>query len=196
VTRLWLTVAFLILLGSKSALAHSSIAGASGFYAGLLHPVVVPAHLIALIGLALWLGQHDQRWIERAIIVFAISLIIGFILGRFGPWGDLMSILLVGALALGLMVAAARTLPWQAVAAMASGIALCVGADSVPEDAATLRALLFAVAGTFIGAHLLLLNVVAIVSSSEPAWSKIAVRITGSWIGAVAILVLALNFRI
>ncbi|MEZ5935158.1 MAG: HupE/UreJ family protein [Alphaproteobacteria bacterium] len=188
-------LAVVALLTPGHALAHGTITGTSDFYDGVFHPLTVPAHLLALLGLGLWLGQHRPRELERAIIGFAVSLIIGSALGMIGSVGEITPILLAAALALGLLVAAERHLAWLGAAVIAAGVGLLVGADSAPDGANALQARIITLAGTFIGAHLLLLNLMAIVSLSERAWSRIAVRITGSWVAAITILVLALNFQ-
>ncbi|NJO38013.1 MAG: hypothetical protein HC871_10880 [Rhizobiales bacterium] len=171
------------------------IAGMTGFLDGVLHPLTVPAQLLALLGLGLWLGRHQPQETDRAIIGFAVSLILGSALGMIGPLRDMTPILLPAALALGLLVAAERHLAWLGAAAVAAGVGLLVGADSTPDETTSLQSRIILLAGTFVGAHLLLLNLMTIVSASERAWSRIAVRIAGSWLAAIAILMLALNFR-
>lgn len=46
------------------AAAHSPIKGVGTFYSGLLHPALVPAHLLALIAVGLLIGQNvpASRW--------------------------------------------------------------------------------------------------------------------------------------
>ena len=171
------------------------IAGMTDFLDGVLHPLTVPAQLLALLGLGLWLGRHQPQEADRAIIGFAVSLILGSGLGVIGPLGDMTPILLPAALALGLLVAAERHLAWLGAAAVAAGIGLLVGAGSAPDETTSLQPRIIPLAGTFIGAYLFLLNVMIIVSASKRAWSRIAVRITGSWLAAITILVLALDFR-
>ena len=102
-----------------------------------------------------------------------------------------MSLLLACALATGLLVAAARPLPRTAAAALAGLVALLLGLDSAPEASGT-RAQVIALAGVAVGAHLLLLNVVALTSYARRPWLKVGVRVLGSWSAASALLVLAL----
>jgi hypothetical protein len=49
-------------------------------------------------------------------------------------------------------------------------------------------------AGTLCAALLLPSYVAAMVTLIGPAWLRIAVRVVGSWLGAAALLVLALSF--
>jgi len=184
-----------ILLLPGAALAHSAVPGIGGFYNGLLHPLVVPAHLLVLIALGLWLGQQELPRIEAALLAFGLLLLAGLAFSRFAaPGGVQMSLLLACALATGLLVAAARPLPRTAAAALAGLIAVLLGLDSAPEGSGT-RAQVIALAGVAIGAHLLLLNVVALTSYARRPWLKVGVRVLGSWSAASALLVLALAIR-
>jgi len=184
-----------ILLVPGAALAHSPIPGIGGFYNGLLHPLLVPAHLLALVALGLWLGQQPLPRIERALLSFSLLLLAGLVVAAFTPPRDgRTSLLLACALGLGLLVAAARSLPRYAAAAVAGLVGLLVGLDSAP-DAAAMRARLIVLAGVGVGVHLLLLNVVALTSYAQKPWLKVGVRVLGSWSAASALMVLALALR-
>jgi urease accessory protein len=188
-------VAGALLLLPGAALAHSPIPGIGGFYNGLLHPLVVPAHLLALVGLGLWLGQQALPGIERALLSFSLLLLTGLVLAAFAaPGGGQTSLLLACALGLGLLVAAAWPLPRYATAAIAGLVGLLIGLDSAPEAAAT-RTRLIILAGVGVGVHLLLLNVVALTSYAQKPWLKVGVRVLGSWSAASALMVLALALR-
>ena len=93
------------------ALAHSPIPGIGGFYNGLLHPLLVPAHLLALVALGLWLGQQALPRIERALLAFSLLLLAGLALAAFAAPGGGQTSLLACALGVGLLVAAAWPSP-------------------------------------------------------------------------------------
>jgi urease accessory protein len=194
VIRLWILAPLFVLCGQQDALAHSTIAGTKGFYAGVLHPVVVPAHLLVLAAASLWIGQHDER-MEKQLLGFAIFLAIGSTVGVLHPFEEAGPLLLLVAMALGLLVAAERSLPGHVGIGLAALVALVVGIDSAPNAGDTFTARIFALVGTFIGVHLIVLNLVAIVSSNRKPWVTIGFRILGSWIAASAILVLAFALK-
>jgi hydrogenase/urease accessory protein HupE len=50
-----------LLLATDPAHAHDVVAGVGGFYGGLLHPLLVPAHVLALTSLGLLIGQQTPR---------------------------------------------------------------------------------------------------------------------------------------
>lgn len=190
-----LAVAGALLLLPGVALAHSPIPGIGGFYNGLLHPLLVPAHLLALVALGLWLGQQALPRIQGALLSFSLLLLAGLVLAGFAPpGGGQTSLLLACALGLGLLVATASPLPRYAAAAVAGVVALLVGLDSAPE-AGGMRARLIVLAGVGLGVHLLLLNVVALTSYAQKPWLKVGVRVLGSWSAASALMVLALALR-
>jgi urease accessory protein len=190
-----LAVAGALLLLPGVALAHSPIPGIGGFYNGLLHPLLVPAHLLALVALGLWLGQQALPRIQDALLSFSLLLLAGLVLAAFAPpGGGQTSLLLSCALGLGLLVAAASPVPRYAAAAVAGVVALLVGLDSAPE-AGGMRTRLIVLAGVGVGVHLLLLNVVALTSYAQKPWLKVGVRVLGSWSAASALMVLALALR-
>ena len=74
--------------------------------------------------------------------------------------------------------------------ALIVGIALAL--DSPVAELADARAMAF-LAGVFCGATMLLLAIVELTTMLSRDWQRIGMRIAGSWIGAIAIIVLALR---
>lgn len=98
----------------------------------------MPAHLLVLIALGLWLGQQVPPRIEAALLTFSLLLVVGLALSPFSaPGGGQTSLLLACALGVGLMVAVAWPLPSYVTAGVAGLVALLVGLDSAPEVAGT-----------------------------------------------------------
>src|SRR5690606_4860057 len=72
-----------LLLASR-ANAHSSFEGINDFYAGVLHPAVVPAHALAILSLGLFLGQRRlAAGLERVLLVYVAALAGGAVLAAF-----------------------------------------------------------------------------------------------------------------
>jgi urease accessory protein len=158
--------------------------------AGLLHPLVVPAHVLAVAALALLIGQQDWRRIVP--IAFSIAVLIGLsaIAMAYVPTFIEATLLAFAAIA-GLLVALARPLPHGLGVLLAAAIGLSLALDSPPEALALKQANL-TLLGTALGAVLLLLALLQGTSRLRHHWQRIGVRILGSWIAASAILVLAL----
>lgn len=177
------------------ALAHSAVAGADSFTAGLLHPFVVPAHLLAVVGLGLLLAQRDFARASGAVYLFIAGLIAGLAAAGAG-WSSpaVQPALLAVAALLGLLTALAWPRLAGAAAPLALAAALAVGLDSAPASG-PLEARVASLLGTGLAALLLLLNVVALGLWLARPWQRIGQRVLGSWIAASALLVLALGLR-
>jgi urease accessory protein len=180
-----------LLAATLPASAHMPIAGVAGFTGGLLHPILVPAHALALVALGLFVGRQDERRISLSL--FALGLAGGLIAISFAidetPAAD---VLLVDTAILGLLVAAAwhppRAIGW--LLAITAGAALAL--DS-PPDTISIEEGNRILLGTGVGACAGLCAIVAGASVLTRPWLALGVRILGSWIAASAILVLALS---
>jgi urease accessory protein len=181
------------LLLALPAHAHSPIDGIGNFYNGALHPFVSPAHLIALLALGLWLGQHGLANAKRPLLAFVMSLALGLCLHRIAGDPDTDRGLLVLAALTGLAVAAAHAAPAATAMIFSVAVGLAVGLASGPANLqGTPRGV--ALAGTFFGASLASAYVMAMVTLAQRPWMQIAVRVFGSWLAASSLLVLALSF--
>jgi urease accessory protein len=158
----------------------------------LIHPLFVPAHAMALLGLGLLIGQQ-AGW-SRAVVLAAIAaLAAGLGVMTMGVVPALMGETLLGLAAVaGLLAALARPLPEAAGGVLAAAIGFAIALDSPPE-VISVRDANFMLIGTGFGATLLLILAVEGASRLTGAWPRIAARILGSWIAASAILVLALR---
>jgi urease accessory protein len=181
--------------GPDIAAAHGSIEGVGSFYGGLLHPLLVPVHVLLLLAAGLWLGQQSMERVRPTASLFGLFLAGGLVLSLLAPEGILNASLLLALAALaGTLASANLTLPQPIVITLAALVALAVGIDSPPESG-TIRSTVMALAGTWISANYLVYLIVALVSLTTRAWMKIGVRVLGSWTAASAVLVLALEFR-
>ena len=163
----------------------------TAWFAGLLHPLVVPAHALAIAALALLIGQ--QGWRRSVPIAFAVAVLIGLgaIAMAYVPRFTEETLLALTAIT-GLLVALARPLPQGPGVLLAAAIGLSLALDSPPEAIAMKDANL-TLFGTALGAVLLLLALLQGTSRLRQHWQRIGARIAGSWITASAILVLALR---
>jgi urease accessory protein len=184
-----LTAAALVAI-PETASAHA-VFGVTGFSGGLLHALVVPSHVLAVVALALLIGQHGWGRVVMAAYVVAVLVGLGAIALAIVPTLAEQA-LLVFAMIAGLLVASARPLPPALGASLAAGVGLALALDSPPE-AITLREANLALVGTALGAAIMLLVLVQGTSRLRRHWQRVGARIVGSWIAASAILVLALR---
>ena len=186
-------VALGLAITATPALAHPAPLGIGGFFGGLLHPLFVPAHVLAVLALGLLIGRQ-AAWTRLAAIAFILGLAAGLGVMTLGVVPLLMNeTVLSFALIAGLLVALARPVPEILGCVFAVLTGFCVALDSPPE-AVTLSEANRMLLGTGIGAALLLIATIAIAARLRPGWPHVAARVLGSWIAASAILVLALRF--
>lgn len=181
-----------VLLSATPAGAHTVI-GIGGFSGGLLHPILVPAHLFSLVALGFLISQQRERVI--AGVSFIAALVAGLIALTFAVGETAASTVMLANTALaGVMVAAAWTPPKPVVWLLAAITGGMLALDS-PPDAVTIEEGNLMLLGTALGACATLTAVVAGASLLRQPWQRLGVRIAGSWIAASALLVLALELR-
>jgi urease accessory protein len=162
---------------------------------GLLHPLATPAHVIALAGLGVIAGRNNGLPAGAVIVAafaFGLAIGLGAVASGVGETPASDALLAVAALC-GLTAASGVTAP-AAVAvpvALASGVAL--GLDS-PPDAIRLDEAVAALIGTAFGGVAALTLIMLLAFALARLWHGIVLRVAGSWIAAIAILVLALRW--
>jgi urease accessory protein len=182
-----------LVLFSSGAQAHIVIPGVGGFEGGLLHPVFVLTHALALIALGLLAGMQPWRQRLAVLAVFAAAIVAAFGLVSLAYATDRaeLAVLALTAIA-GLVLSARPNVPVAVAAIFAALIGAAILLDSVPA-VPTVRETILALAGTLLAATAMI-ALVAFASAGLPAfWPRIGVRVAGSWIAASAILVLALR---
>lgn len=181
-----------LLLLPESARAHAPVEGIGDFYGGLLHPLAVPSHLLTVLGLGLALGQQVQEETGRALGTFGFSLLIGMLLAEVAPLVAVAATgLLAVALLVGILVAAARPLPSPALTLLLLAAGVLLGLDTA-ADGALVPSDLLLMAGAWLGAMLTVFYVSWLTRWFQQPWTRIGVRVLGSWTAASAVLVLAL----
>ena len=119
--RCVVAAALLALIATEPALGHSESSVAGGFLAGFTHPLYGPDHLLAMVAVGLWGAFLGRPLIYILPVVFPTVMAVGAILGMAAfelppvELGIALSVLL-----LGLLIAAAKSLPvWSASAIVA-----------------------------------------------------------------------------
>jgi hydrogenase/urease accessory protein HupE len=185
-----LAVALPVLLPIEDACAHPALQGATGFYGGLLHPLFVPTHAIAVLSLGLLIGQQMPHWRWPLGLAYAAGLGIGFaaMISAFAPRFS-TEVLVAATAIVGALIALARPLPRLIICILAIAVGLALARDSSPGGISVREANVIIV-GTFCGAVILLGIVLEVAAIFRRTWQKLGVRILGSWIAASAVLVL------
>lgn len=179
-----------------TAAAHGEGEGTPGFVAGLLHPLFVIDHTLAVLAAAMLQGQHLGGHLRRQILIFAAALLLGLSVSIVIPPSYYAFLVLLSlTIAAALLVALARPLPLALVTGLAALIGLLVGFDSGVSTGSwsiTLVTLL-GTAVTILAINALITAAVARIHDGWPRWTKIAVRIIASWVAAITALILSLQ---
>ena len=184
------------LLLPDPAAAHAPIEGIEGFYIGLVHPLTSPAQVLTLVALGLVFGQRWPHHVGIALALFAGGCFGGIVLGQTGvPFETAETILLALALLAGALAALWPSSP-VAPGLLAAGCAgLLIGLASTP-DPGPFRSTAITLAGSFVGATVLLLYSAggfgAIHEKMTVAWVRIGFRVLAAWVAAIASILLAL----
>lgn len=188
--RLVLPAGAVLWLMPQAARAHGVLEGVGDFYAGLLHPFVVPAELLAIVATGLLLGWSGVLVCQRGILAFAGAVAAGLVLAQpLAMTAGATPALIAAALVAAAVVTAGLRAPAWFATTVAAVAGLAVGIDAAPEAEAVFKTLLSG-AATVLGGAVLITIVAALVLGAEQHWHRIAARVAGSWITASAILYL------
>ncbi len=113
-----LCIGLAMVLVPQTVLAHEEAAIGGGLINGLLHPVLGPDHLIAMVAVGLWGAQLGSPLVWALPIAFPMMMAMGGVLGVLGVPVPAVEVgIAASALVLGLAVLAAYKAPvWLAVA--------------------------------------------------------------------------------
>jgi len=185
-------LSFAVLLFSSAASAHP-MKGVGDFYAGMLHPLTTMEAVLPLLALSLLAGQQPREAAIKILAALPAALALGTLLILLGPVpAQLGMVELVITALLGLLVALARPLPAWLPITLGVLLGLAVGWANATEITPEVSPFRF-VAGLAAAGLLLTAYGIGLVRHLKLEWTQIAVRVVGSWLAAVGILVLGLR---
>jgi len=185
-----------LLSSPATAQAHSPVPGAGDFISGLLHPLTTPTHVLLIVGLGLVAGRRPLAELKMPMAVFAALAALALTLTATGWIKSVYPPVLIAiALVAAALLALEKMLTPAALSALFAAAALALGLDSAVETGSTTTRI-----KTLLGNGLSLIVLVADLAiyvslAGEAKWLKIALRIAGSWILAIGLLVLAFSLR-
>lgn len=199
--RVWRTaqagVGICLALLSAGAQAHSSIKGVGDFYAGLLHPLTTLEDVLPFLALGILAGQQGTR-VQSALPVFWIALMVGVTVSLWVPSLPTVGFInIVSALVLGALIAACVAFPVPVYIALAVLFGLSHGYANGSAITPQTKPYLFipgvALAGLLVAGFGEVVAEYAL--RRKIGWMTIAVRVSGSWIAAIGVLVLATSWK-
>jgi urease accessory protein len=184
---------------SGSADAHSMVKGVGDFYAGLLHVLTALEHVLPFIALSLLAGQRGMKaQAEAVLLVFPVALMAGAAAALWlPPLPGLAFFNIASAILLGALVAAARPLPRAVFYGLVVVFGISHGFANGEAITQTTKAYLFILGVGLSGLAVLAYGTLMVdfLLKRKAGWITIAVRVAGSWIAAIGVLVLATTGR-
>ncbi len=163
------------------------------FGEGLLNPILLPAHALALLALGLFIARQAGHGLT--LLIFAVALLGGLIAITLAVGPTLArTVLLADAAVIGLLVATAWDPP-RPICWLVAGIAGATIALDSPPQATTIAEGNATLVGTALGACVALFAVGVGAGYAKRPWQQLGMRIFGSWIAASGILVLAVLLK-
>jgi hydrogenase/urease accessory protein HupE len=175
------------------AWAHAPIMGIGGVFGGVLHALLIPEHGMSLLALGLVLGREQQGVRRLGEMIFVAALMAGLLAISFAfeqTFGG--DVLIATTCILGLFMAAAWVPPPWISWIFAAITGLTFALDSPPEVTSMDEAIRMLI-GSGLGAAIAL-----VIVAEGSAWLRgdaptMVMRVAGSWMAAIATLVLALR---
>jgi urease accessory protein len=163
-----------------------------GKYGPLLHPLISLEHVLALLGVGLLVGQQGAPMTRLAIAALLLGLLLGAALpmlvsipGNPMPYLDAMN--MTSLLVLGGLVALAARLPRLVVLTLLMLFGLTHGSANAIDLLGTAAPVLIVVGVTLAGC-IVTTPLAAITLSLQQEWPRVAVRVAGSWIAAIGLM--------
>lgn len=181
------------LLCARPAAAHLVTTGLGPVYDGIGHLVLTLEDLVPVIALALLAGLGGAVSGRRILFLLPAAWLAGGIVGTLAGSAPSFPVAAVSLLVLGVLTAADLRLPTWAVTALAAALGLVHGlfnGIALREGAGILGLLGIAVALFVLTA----LTASLVVSLRRP-WTRIAVRVAGSWVAAMGLLMIGWLFK-
>jgi hydrogenase/urease accessory protein HupE len=179
----------------QAASAHLVDTGLGPIYDGISHTLLSPEDLLPVLAVALLGGLNGSHAARHALWTLPLAWLVG---GLAGFWAGRASEPAVAAastvLILGALVAIDRRLAPAVVAALALGIGLMNGWFNGAGLAAAGRsgAGLVGMAATV---FVLVALASALIVRLRAPWTRVGVRVAGSWIAAIGLLMLGWGLR-
>ncbi len=184
-----------LLLLPLPARAHLVTTGLGPLYDGIGHVLMSPDDLLAALAMALLAGLNGKAAGRRALFLLPLAWAVGGLAG-FGvrapvPPGTVAAASL---LVLGILTAINRQLPAALVGSLAVALGLVHGWLNGTAIATGGREALGLI-GIGAAVFVLVALVAAFVVSLGAPWARIVVRVAGSWVAAIGLLMLGWTLR-
>lgn len=184
-----------LFLWPATAHAHLMTTGFGPFYDGLIHLGMSPDDLLGVLSLALLAGLAGASQGRAVLFCLTIAWLFSGLIGlRLDQEVSFPLLNIFGLLLIGVLVALDRKLPLGLIACLSIILGLFHGfcnGSAMSEAGGGILALLGITTGVFVVVTIS----AAFVISLRSTWTRVAVRVAGSWIVAIGLLLLGWSFR-
>ncbi len=191
-----LPVTGIFLILTSTAHAHMAVEGAGQIANGALHPLMTPAHVLILLGLGLLSGMQVPLDLKTPLRVFTPVSAIALLATTSGRITGVYQPVLIGiAMCIAILIGLDKKLPRLVRALLCAAAAVGIGLDSVVESGSTFE-VAKTLLGTWLGVNVAVVYIAICASNgAEKKWARTGIRVVGSWIFAISLLVLAFSLR-
>ncbi len=184
---------FALLLVPCDATAHLVTTGMGPVYDGIGHLLLTPEDLIPAIAIALYAGLRGKDQGRMVLFFFPLAWLTGGLAGITISVDQTLQLPFISFLLLGALIAADLSLPSSLITILVIVVGLTHGLYNgmAMVNGPGIPGLLGIMTTLFI----LISITSAVVVSLRAAWALMAVRVSGSWIAAVGLLMLGWIFK-
>jgi len=182
-----------VLLKPPDAAAHLVTTGMGPVYDGIGHLLLTPEDLVPALSVALYAGLRGRLRGRRALFFLPLAWFLGGVIGLFVEGQQVVPIPALSFLVLGVLIAADLRLPanWFTVLIVLVGLIHGFFNGLALKDGPGGLGLFGIMAALFV----LVALVSAFVVSMKPPWTRIVVRVAGSWVAAIGMLMIGWFIR-
>jgi urease accessory protein len=182
-----------VLLKPSDAAAHLVTTGMGPVYDGIGHLLLTPEDLIPALAVALYAGLRGRVPGRRALFLFPLAWLLGGFAGLFAGSMPAFPLSAISFLLLGILIASDLGLPDNIFTIITIAVGIMHGFFNgiVLKTGPAGLGLLGIMAALFV----LVAIVSAFVVSLKPPWTRIVVRVAGSWVAAMGLLMIGWFFR-
>ncbi len=167
--------------------AHLVTTGLGPLFDGIGHVIVTPEDLLPVVALALLAGLGGKPYARTVLFTVVGAWLVGGLIGLRLGWSAPLAVTALSFLILGGLVTIDRPVNVKAGVALAIALGLVHGQMNGAEMG-TARIGMVGLLGTVGCLFVLMSLVTGLVVSLKQPWTRIAVRVAGSWIVAVGLL--------
>ena len=188
-----LVAGFALLCSPSRAAAHLVTTGMGPVYDGIGHLLLTPEDLVPVLAIALYAGLRGAVAGRRTMFLLPFAWFVGGLAGSAVNAATSIPIPAISFLILGGLVAADLCMPAAAVSGLTIVLGLVHGFlnGAALKDGAGTLGLIGVMTMLFV---LVTLTSALVVSLGKP-WARIAVRVAGSWIAAIGLLMFGWALR-